>query len=461
MHPELFELKALVAGRLDAHRRREIDDHLGSCAECSRHYVAMMLGSSSPKTAEAESRRALVPSGGGASLGIGGPSETASYGIDASLAPSTFKPAPVQPNGMPMLDVSMPSSIASRTQVPVSSSLVETITRLRAESDAEKSGVAPVAAAPMFVTPAAPVPKVAAPAPTPPAPQPAPKAPHSSAHAFADSDSFIHTSVLLPTPLGMVSAIQPMIVPRAKPAAPPAPAAPTVERPTFMTRASPAPVAAVPAQELVVTFSSTPSRSATHRSPSAVHAITPSAAEEYVSQAVPNLATQQFVDFSVSDATMSPLRNPKTMRMAMMAGAAVLALSVVIGGYRYFKSSVSDAASAAATAAAKAVTDNASRQQASNTPVAAAALPAPVTTRIVYRDREPSRRSSESRASADSQTPSNSQSPLPVTVNIPDVSISTNIPDASMQSNTSRSATSELTRSAKATATRTSTPRPY
>ena len=68
MHPELFELKALVAGRLDAHRRREIDDHLGSCADCSRQYVALMLGSSSPKTAEAEARTVLVPHGSGTVL---------------------------------------------------------------------------------------------------------------------------------------------------------------------------------------------------------------------------------------------------------------------------------------------------------------------------------------------------------------------------------------------------------
>ena len=102
MHPELFELKALVAGRLDAHRRREIDDHLGSCADCSRHYVALMLGSASPKTAEAEARQGLVPTGAAAVAAAGPLPSVTSFGIDAPLGPAEPRMATRQPhNNMP------------------------------------------------------------------------------------------------------------------------------------------------------------------------------------------------------------------------------------------------------------------------------------------------------------------------------------------------------------------------
>ena len=99
MHPELFELKALVAGRLDAHRRREIDDHLGTCADCSRHYVALMLGSASPKTAEAEARQGRVPSSTGllSFAAAGGVSDAPAYGIDAPLAAQPSRPPVTRP----------------------------------------------------------------------------------------------------------------------------------------------------------------------------------------------------------------------------------------------------------------------------------------------------------------------------------------------------------------------------
>ena len=147
MHPELFELKALVAGRLDAHRRREIDDHLGSCAECSRHYVAMMLGSSSPKTAEAEAREGLVSTGAGSGATLVGGESAAiqRYGIDAPLKPSA-PPRPAAPraphNNLAALETEFQAP-SSRIQMPVSASLVDAISKLRAESEA----AAPVAVA--------------------------------------------------------------------------------------------------------------------------------------------------------------------------------------------------------------------------------------------------------------------------------------------------------------------------
>jgi hypothetical protein len=452
VHPELFELKALVAGRLDLVRRREIDDHLGSCADCSRQYVALMLGSTSPKTAEAEARQALVPSGAGAGIGRPGLSvdSPAAYGIDAPIAArSEYKPARPQANGMPALDVTLPSSIASRAQAPVSSSLVDAITKLRAESDAEQAEkaekaaiAATIAAMPVAAPVVAPV-ALVAPAPVVAAPKPvAAPAPVVAPAPVA----FIQPSVIMPTPADQVSVL-------ALPAKPAAPA----ERPAFMARKSESPVAsAAAAEELVVTFSSTPPRTPSYRSPAAVRVITPPSQMEYVSQAVPNLASVPLTQFEVGADTASPVRNPKTMKLAMMAGAGLLALTVIVGGYRYFQSSVREAAAAAAIAAAQAVTANAAAQ-----PVAApvAAASAPTGPRIVYVDR-PSRRSEkESRASAD--TPSTAAPALPVAINIPDVNISTNIPDATMQTNTSRSATSELTRSARATASRTSAPRPF
>jgi hypothetical protein len=451
VHPELFELKALVAGRLDMVRRREIDDHLGSCADCSRQYVALMLGSNSPKTAEAEARQALVPSGAGVGMGPGlSVDSPAAYGIDAPIAArSEYKPVRPQANGMPALDVTLPSSIASRAQAPVSSSLVDAITKLRAESDAEqaekaeKAAIAATIAAAMPATVAAPAAAVA-PAPIVAASKPvvasiAPPAPEPVA--------FIQPSVIMPTPADQVS----ILAPAAKPVAP-------AERLSFMARPkSESPVAsAAAAEELVVTFSSTPPRTPSYRSPAAVSVITPPSQMEYISQAVPNLTSVPLMEFEVSHSTESRPRNPKTMKLAMMAGAGVLALTVVIGGYRYFHSSVREAAAAAAIAAAQEVTAKAAAQPQA-APLAAAS--APVAPRIVYVDRPSRRSSSESRTSVD--TPSTPTATVPVAVSIPDVNIATNIPDASMQTNTSRSATSELTRSAKATASRTSAPRPY
>jgi hypothetical protein len=449
VHPELFELKALVAGRLDMHRRREIDDHLGSCADCSRQYVALMLGSNSPKTAEAEARQALVPSGAGAGMAPGlSVDSPAAYGIDAPIAArSEYKPARAQANGMPALDVSLPSSIASRAHAPVSSSLVDAITKLRAESDAEQAEKAEKAAVAATIAAAIPV-TVASPAPVvvPPSVVVAPivvSAPLPAAEPVA----FIQPSVIMPTPADQVS----ILTPAAKPAA-------AAERPAFMARPrSESPVAtSPPAEELVVTFSSTPPRSPSYRSPSAVSVITPPSQMEYVSQAVSNLTSVPLTQFDISTDTAASTRNPKTVKLAMMAGAGVLALAMVIGGYRYFHSSVREAAAAAAIAAAQEMTAKAAAQ-----PVAApvAAASAPVSPRIVYVDRPARRTTSETRVSAD--TPSTPTPSLPVSVNIPDVNISTNVPDGALLANTSRGATTELTRSAKATASRTSAPRPY
>ena len=159
MHPELFELKALVAGRLDAHRRREIDDHLGSCADCSRHYVALMLGSPSPKTAEAEAREGLVPSGSGTLLTLAGgeASLVQMYGIDAPLQPSA-PPRPATPRrkdaSSAPLETEFPAS-APRAHAPTPGSLVDAITKLRAESEAPRAEAPP---APEMIPPAPMVP---------------------------------------------------------------------------------------------------------------------------------------------------------------------------------------------------------------------------------------------------------------------------------------------------------------
>ncbi len=411
MHPEQFELKALVAGRLDAHRRREIDDHLGSCADCSRHYVALMLGSSSPKTAEAEAREGLVPSGAGTVLTLGGNSagSVQVYGIDAPLAPSVPR-TPRAANGHgPALETEFSSG---RIPVPVSSSLVDAIAKLRAESEAQKAASA-VSLAREIVAPL-------------------PDAP------------LIEPSIFTPTPPGGVSLIRPMATPGGSARAP--------ERPSFMTRPmSSSPMSGAAQPELVVTFSSTPPRSPSYRSPSSVTVVTPSSDRAYVSQAVPNEATQPRADFQVTETTVA--RKPQSIMLGVMLGGAALALVIAFSGYKYFQSSVSNAAAAAATAAAKEVQAAAARVPTA-VPVAAAPASAPVQTRIVY-VREPARKSDTRVADTPSAAP-----PAPLSVTLPDVNVSTGNAESAIQTNTQRSATSELTRSARATATRTAAPRP-
>ena len=425
MHPELFELKALVAGRLDAHRRREIDDHLGSCADCSRHYVAMMLGSSSPKTAEAEARQGLVPSGAGSNM-AGGSAPSGGYGIDAPIAPAAPRPVSRQPHSnTPALETEFPSS-QSRTQVPVSASLVDAIAKLRAESDATKAELTASA------TPSAP-----------------PVAPALLAPALVES-MLIEPSIFMPTPADGVSILQP--------GTPTPAAAPASELPGFMTRpASPSPARSAVAQpELVVTFSSTPSRLTSYRTPATIGTISAASEFEYVSQAIPKSNGQPMSEFSISETTVA--QKPKPMLLGAVLGGAALAIILGISGYNYFKSSVSQAAAAAAAAAAKQV--EAAARTAVPAPVAAVpAAPAPVQTRIVY-VREPARRGSEARSG--SEVPSApATSSAPVNVALPDVNVSTGAGDNSLQTNSQRSATSELTRSARATATRTAAPRPY
>jgi hypothetical protein len=415
VHPELFELKALVAGRLDAHRRREIDDHLGSCADCSRHYVALMLGSTSPKTAEAEARQGLVPSGAGSTLTIGGVANATIYGIDAPIAPATARPEVRPPHSnAPALETEFPAP-AARTQVPVSASLVDAIAKLRAESDAPKAKSAtPVAAAPVSAAPRA-----------------------------AESP-LIEPSIFMPTPVGGVS----VVTPRTTPSAP----ARSAELPGFMSR----PVSMSPGRshepqpELVVTFSSTPSRVASYRSPTGTSAVSSVPASfEYVSQAVPLPAP----DLQVTATKVS--RKPTPMLYAIAGGAALL-LILGVSGYKYFKSSVSQAAAEAAAATAKQF--QAAARSAPPAPVAAPLPPAPEKTRIVY-VREPTRRAPESRSSTPTPQGTPAAPAASVPVALPDVNLSTGA-EGALQTNTQRSATSELTRSARATASRTAAPRP-
>ena len=424
MHPELFELKALVGGRLDAHRRREIDDHLGSCADCSRHYVALMLGSSSPKTAEAEARSALVPQGPGTVITFGGgPATVELYGIDAPLSPSAPKAPARSSSGTGItLETEFPAS--SRTQVPVSSSLVDAIAKLRAESDAQKAATAAAL--------------VKTPTPT--------LAPHIVA-PVAESP-FIEPSIFMPTPADGISII------RAEPTA--SASRLTPERPAFMTRQSPA--AAFAAQpELVVTFTSTPPRIPSYRSPSSVTVVTPSTDRDYVSQAVPNFASSQpHTDYQITETTVGA--KPKSMTMGLMMGGVALAAMLAVSGYRYFQSSVTQAASAAASEAAQRVQAAAARATLA-APVAAAVAPPPqVQTRIVY-VREPAKRSNaEVRSPETSSVPS---AATPLSVSLPDVNVSTGNAESAIQANTQRGATSELTRTARATSTRTAAPRPF
>jgi hypothetical protein len=424
VHPELFELKALVAGRLDAHRRREIDDHLGSCADCSRHYVALMLGSSSPKTAEAEARTALVPQGSGTVLTLGGgPATVEMYGIDAPLSPSVPKAPARSSSGTGItLETEFPAS--SRTQVPVSSSLVDAIAKLRAESDAAKATAAPM--------------PVKTPTPT--------LAPHIVEPVV--ESAFIEPSIFLPTPADGISII------RGEPT--PSSIRVSAERPAFMTRQSPA--ASLAAQpELVVTFSSTPPRIPSYRSPSSVTVVTPASDRDYVSQAVQTHASSQpRSDYLITETTVGA--KPTSMKMGLMMGGVALAAMLALSGYRYFQSSVTNAASAAASEAAQRVQAAAARATLA-APIAAAPAPPPqVQTRIVY-VREPAKRSSaETRSPEVSSAPSTA---TPLSVSLPDVNVSTGSAESAIQANTQRGATSELTRTARATSTRTAAPRPY
>ena len=408
MHPELFELKALVAGRLDTHRRREIDDHLGSCADCSRHYVALMLGSSSPKTAEAEARQVLVPTGTGSPLAFGAIPPVNAYGIDAPIAPYAPRVATRQPhsNGQP-LETEFPASSA-RTQVPVSASLVDAIAKLRSESDGPR--------------PAAPAPSM-----------------------------LIEPSIFQPTPVDGVSIVRPMATPTAS------------ELPGFMTRpASPSPARSVQSQpELVVTFSSTPSRLNSHRTPLGLGTLPGGASQyEYVSQAVPTATSQPLPEFSFTETTVG--RRPKPMVLGGVLGAAALAIILAITGFKYFKSSVANAAAAAAAAAAQQVQAAAARAAAPAPVAAAPVTPAPSEPRVGNVQRSV-RRGTVSRGATDAPAgapASPASSPSPSSVVLPDVNLSTGASDA-LQANTQRNATSELTRSARPTSTRTAAPRPF
>ena len=147
-------------------------------------------------------------------------------------------------------------------------------------------------------------------------------------------------------------------------------------------------------------------------------------------------------------------RAPKSATMRNAAIAAI-ALVVAISGYRYFQSSVAQAAAAAA----KQVQADAAAAPKPSAPAPTTAAPppspAPVQTRIVYVDR-PAKSSPESKP----RESSGSSISTPAIVTIPDVNVSTGSADAAIQGNSQRSATSELTRSARPTSTRTAVPRP-
>ncbi len=422
MHPELFELKALVAGRLDAHRRREIDDHLGRCAECSRQYVAIMLGNTSPKTAEAEAREALIPTSAGsgamAIAGNGAAARAPAYGIDSSIVTAAPPPAPA-PRPAPVRAAEIPQA-PLRGQQAVSASLVDAITRLRAESEAAAVAPPPTApaASPVLIALA---PEIVVPA--------EPESP------------LIEPSIFMPTPLNTVSILNPAV-------------APATARPVAPNEAS----ASTPKPELVVTFSSTPVRTRAQRSATQQPASTPSDAA-YVSLAVPTSLSQPLSEYIGAPAR--PADSQRRFRMALVIGAAAFALIVAVSGYRYFQTSVSAAARAAAADAAKQVKATAA---AATTALPAAPSAPAVQTRIVYRDAprrsgEAARDTKPSRADAPVAGSTLTQ-PSSLGVVLPDVNLPTQGADAALVTNAQRSATSELTRSARATASRTGSPRP-
>lgn len=428
MHPELFELKALVAGRLDAHRRREIDDHLGSCADCSRHYVALMLGSSSPKTAEAESRQGHSSSGGGVLTfaGLGGTPDTLMYGIDAPLAAPSPRPTVARPphSNLAALETEFVPP-PSRASLPVSNSFVDAISKLRAESE-QVQQTAPTAA---------------------------------------------------------VSAPEPATI-----AEPPAVAAAS-DLATPAARDAGTPVATEAAPELVVTFSSTPTRFARRRI--ATPTVTGDAALDapYVSRAVSLPSTPATV--TVAETSAAPVApsyadafalaaglqatavpfdghadallheapqasKPTSRKFGAMAVGVVLALIAAGGGFAYFQSSVSNAASRAAAAAVKEVEATAAKKAAGSAAAAAAARPpaAVPETRIVY-VREPAKPEPAKAVETAAVLP-----PVPIAVTLPDVNLPTGTAETGANTSTQRGATSELTRSARATAPRTVNPRP-
>jgi len=440
VHPELFELKALVAGRLDAHRRREIDDHLGSCADCSRHYVAMMIGSSSPKTAEAESREALVPTGAGSAVTRGGDGDSAVrlYGIDAPIAPSPApRPAPARGlhNNLAALETEFPAPPA-RTQVAVSSSLVDAITKLRAESQA--ASVAP-AAAPAPAQARTPVVDLVLPV----APSVAQPMVHAAAPVRMLTPASVEPQAVMP--LMMLSVQTPT---------------PGNEMSLRVPLVPPAADRVPPATELIVTFSSTPPRTPAMRSvsassPTATAIVTPS--QEYVSQAIPTLTSAAPSAFELS-APEPAVTNRKPVLLGGALAAAAVVVLVGLGGYKFFQSSVTQAASAAAAAATEEV--KAAAEARPPAPVAvkvpAAPVPAAVETRIVYVERPSSRKGEPVQVKPETVTVTTS---MPIAVTLPDVNLNT-VSDASVQNNTQRNVTSELTRGARATASRTAAPRP-
>jgi hypothetical protein len=83
-------------------------------------------------------------------------------------------------------------------------------------------------------------------------------------------------------------------------------------------------------------------------------------------------------------------------------------------------------------------------------------VPAAVQTRIVYVERPSSRKGGPVQAKPETVTVTTS---MPIAVTLPDVNLNT-ASDASVQNNTQRNVTSELTRGARATASRTAAPRP-
>jgi hypothetical protein len=430
VHPELFELKALVAGRLDPYRRREIDDHLGSCADCSRHYVALMLGSASPKTAEAESRQVLAHSNAASVLSpVNGGSDSVSYGIDAPIAPAAPRaPQSRQPhNNLAALE----TVFTPPAREPASASLVDAITKLRSESEATTK----LRASDVTVT--TPVASVLAQPPVSPVTPP-----------------LVHNRVrFVPTPRAGIAHVRPNIDAGFAPMTPKAPTpSPTHAATIELSNAAATPRPAATPTELVVTFSSETSRLPTYRSPAAVAAVVPVADDtDYVSLAVPTLASVPADEFRLPSAA-SAFKGVSSRTM-MMAAAAVVAIAVVVGGYKSFQSSVSRAAAAAAADAAKRVEATA----AARTPQGAPAVAPPqVQTRIVY-VREPAKKNEQTASSETAPTVGPS---VPVTVALPDVNVQTGSNESAMQTNAMGSAASDLARSARATASRTAQPRP-
>lgn len=513
MHPEQFELKALIAGRLDNYRRREIDDHLGSCAECSRQYVAMMLGSTTPKTAEAEARLGALSRGSGAALAgatTGADSLSEMYGIDAPLDPPTFR----KPAGQSaeLAELLAPEPVAARTRVPVSASLVHAIAKLRAESDAERaaadwkdapaaapfSPVIPTPEAPIVAVPVAPVAPVAEQVPEVPAPVFNPRAalptaeleiimpvtaaplmelsePEPEGGDFSPSLQFEPT-VIMPTPIFDEAIDYEMYAPPRQAPAPKsaAPAPARAERaespapkpaPTPAVAPKPAAPPAAPKQdeELVVTFTSTPSWLTSYRSPDSVPAVAASAGTAPASAAPaakPAPAASAFELARRASVPTPPVVYPQSAGASrsgrkpvglIAAGIVVLAIAG-IGGYSFFQSSVSKAAAEAALAATKQIEANTPKPQQVAAP-AAAAEAAPVKTRIVYVEK-PSKPDAAPAPAPEPQTVV-----VPVAISIPDVNVNTGTSDASAPS-ASGNAVNELTRTARATATRTSAPRP-